>query len=131
MKILIVDDLVGNRMMLSTILAPLGHYDVATDGVEALEWVEAALTEGKPYDLIMLDIMMPNMDGQTALQAIRAREQEYHSKEAVIIMVSADTSPDAVTQAFFKGYCTDYLAKPITRQMVLDKLKEYGLIAEA
>jgi two-component system chemotaxis response regulator CheY len=48
----------------------------------------------------------------------------------VIIMVTADSSPDAVTQAFFKGYCTDFMAKPITRQAMLDKLREYKLIED-
>ena len=134
MRILVVDDILANRMMLGSILTPLGHCDMATNGVEAVEWVEAALAEEDPYDLILLDIMMPKMDGQAALQLIREKEASYHvtgAKESVIIMVKADSSEDAVTQAFFKGYCTDFLAKPIIRQVLLDKLREYGLITDA
>ena len=133
MKVLIVDDILENRRLLGGILSPFGQCDMAGNGVEAVELVEAALAEERPYNLILLDIMMPKMDGLAALQVIRTKEQEYGvmgTKESVIIMVTADNSPDAVTQAFFKGYCTDFLAKPITRQVMLDKLKEYKLIAE-
>ncbi len=133
MKILIVDDILENRRLLHGILSSFGHCDMAGNGVEAVELVEAALAEESPYNLILLDIMMPKMDGLAALQAMRAKEEEYGvkgSRESVIIMVTADGSPDSATQAFFKGYCTDYLVKPITRQVLLDKLKEYKLIAD-
>ncbi|MEO5340672.1 MAG: response regulator [Magnetococcus sp. MYC-9] len=130
MKVLIVDDILANRMLLRSIMAPMGSCDMATNGVEALEWVEAALAAGEPYTVILLDIMMPKMDGQAALQAIRMKEQAYGmtgARESVILMVTADGSPDAVTQAFFKGYCSDFLTKPITRQVLMDKLREYHL----
>ncbi|MBF0583068.1 MAG: response regulator, partial [Magnetococcales bacterium] len=98
-----------------------------------VEWVEAALESEEPYELILLDVMMPKMDGQTALQAIRAKEQEHGRvgvKESVILMVTADNSPETVTRAFFDGYCTDFLAKPITRQVLMNKLREYHLITD-
>ncbi|WP_130470986.1 response regulator [Candidatus Magnetaquicoccus inordinatus] len=132
MKILIVDDVVANRIMLGNFLTPLGQCDMATNGVEALDWVEAALAENRPYDLILLDIMMPKMDGQETLKAIRDLEQTHQQsggKEAVILMVTAYDAPEMVTQAFFKGYCTDFLSKPITRQVLMDKLQEYGLLS--
>lgn len=133
MKILIVDDMIENRVLLNSILSSFGPCDVAANGVEAVELVEAALAEERPYHLILLDVMMPKQDGLSALQVMRKREQEYGLtgvQESVILMVTADSSPDTVTRAFFKGYCTDFLVKPITRQVLLDKLKEYKLIAE-
>ncbi|MEO5350465.1 MAG: response regulator [Magnetococcus sp. YQC-3] len=133
MKILVVDDMVENRMLLSGFLSEFGQCDMAVNGVEAVELVEAALAEEMPYNLILLDIMMPKMDGLAALRAMRTKEQEYGvmgSKESVIIMVTADSSPDSVTQAFFKGYCTDFLPKPITRQVLFDKLNEYKLVTQ-
>ncbi|MEO5333157.1 MAG: response regulator [Magnetococcus sp. YQC-5] len=131
MKILIVDDLREYNQFLSDILLPFAHCDIAINGADALGYVETAMIEKKPYDVILLDIMMPKMDGQVALQAIRAMEHEYGmvgAKEAVIIMVTALDSPFAAMEAFFRGYCTDYLTKPITRQVLLDKLREYHLI---
>ncbi|MBF0184374.1 MAG: response regulator [Magnetococcales bacterium] len=130
MKVLIVDDVVANRIMLGNFLSSLGQCDMATNGVEALDWVEAALAENRPYDLILLDIMMPKMDGQATLKAIRDLEQAHQQtgrQESVILMVTAYDAPEMVTKAFFKGYCTDFLSKPITRQVLMDKLQEYGL----
>ncbi|MBF0134799.1 MAG: response regulator [Magnetococcus sp. DMHC-1] len=131
MKCLIVDDVLENRRLLHGILSPFALCDMATDGAEAIKFVETSLDEEKPYDLILLDIMMPNVDGLDALLKIRAMEREYGMtgpREAVIIMVTANDSPLAAIEAFFKGYCTDYLTKPITRQALLDKLHEYGLV---
>ncbi|MBF0295713.1 MAG: response regulator [Magnetococcales bacterium] len=131
MKILIVDDQLQGRQLLSALLRPFGHCDQAADGREAVFLVESALASKAPYDLILLDIMMPEMNGQAALHAIRAAERDHGLagvKEAVIFMVTGVSSAPAVIEAFFKGYCTDYLTKPITRQILLDKLQEYHLI---
>lgn len=131
MKSLIVDDILENRLLLYSIIHPFGPCDQAANGLEAVDLVEAAIADEIPYDLILLDIMMPKMDGQRALRTIRTLEQEYGfsgSNEAVILMVTAVDTPEAATEAFFTGYCTDYLLKPITRQIVLEKLQEYGLI---
>ncbi|MBF0125214.1 MAG: response regulator, partial [Magnetococcales bacterium] len=131
MKTLIVDDILENRKLLQDILKPYGSCDMAADGFEALAFVEAALDEEEPYNLILLDIMMPKLDGQAALQRIRALEQQHGcvgTKEAVIFMVTANDSPREAASAFFKGYCSDYLTKPILRQTLISKLQEYRLI---
>ncbi|MBF0179715.1 MAG: response regulator [Magnetococcales bacterium] len=131
-KILIVDDHLHGRQLLHAILRPFGHCDLAENGMDAVVLVEDALRHNAHYDLILLDIMMPEMNGQAALHAIRAAERDLGmagNKEAVIFMVTGVSSTPAVIEAFFKGYCTDYLTKPITRQILLDKLQEYRLIA--
>ncbi|MBF0163001.1 MAG: response regulator [Magnetococcales bacterium] len=131
MKTLVVDDSPMFCRLMCDILSSFGPCDMAVNGMDALGLVEKALVEQAPYQLILLDIMMPKMDGQVALQAIRAMEQKYGvpgAEEVVILMVTALDSPFAVTEAFFKGYCTDYLVKPITRQDLFDKLREYKLI---
>ncbi|MBF0158081.1 MAG: response regulator [Magnetococcales bacterium] len=133
MKILIVDDILENRKLLQDLLKPYGSCDMAADGVEALTFVEAAIDEEEPYDLILLDVMMPRMDGQLALEKIRTLEQERGlsgAGESIIFMVTANDSPRQAASAFFKGYCTDYLMKPVMRQVLLDKMREYRLIAD-
>ena len=132
MKILIVDDEPNNRILLQKIMAPYGDCITAVDGLEAVEIFEFALTDEEPVDIIMLDIMMPRMDGQEALKRIRALEKEYQipAREMVFVfMVSALDTEKQVAEAFFRGYCTDFLSKPITSDRVLRKLKEYGLIS--
>ncbi|MBF0427672.1 MAG: response regulator [Magnetococcales bacterium] len=131
MKILISDDENHNRMLMEKILSPYGMCDLVENGLEAVEAFELSLADGEPYDFICLDIMMPEMDGQEALRRIRALERDQNideSDEAVIFMVTALNTEDQVVQAFFRGGCTDYLAKPVTRDKVLDKMRQYNLI---
>ncbi|MEO5377463.1 MAG: response regulator [Magnetococcus sp. DMHC-6] len=131
MKILIVDDEKNNRQVLAQIMAPFGEYDFAKDGREALEIFQLAIEDKTPYQLVLLDIMMPIMNGQEALFAMRAFEKEKGysgSKETSIFIVSALDTEKQVVEAFFKGGCTDYITKPIIRSHLLAKLREYHLI---
>ncbi len=128
MRVLIVDDLLENRKLLRDILRKFAECEVASSGEEALELFSMELEDGDPFDLVLLDIMMPGMDGQETLKQMRAVEEGLQirgTEEAVIIMVTAMDSPQAVTAAFFQGKCTDYIAKPINREKLMDKLGEY------
>ena len=74
MKFLIAEDDFTSSLLLQGLLKPYGTSDIAANGKEAVEAVRAALKARKYYDLICLDIMMPEMDGQTALKEIRDLE---------------------------------------------------------
>ncbi|MBF0589799.1 MAG: response regulator [Magnetococcales bacterium] len=134
MKVLIVDDQFENRKLLRVMLKNHASCDMVGNGMEAVEMFEGELLEGAPYDLVLLDIMMPGMDGQEALRKIRAIEREREitgSDEAKVIMITALDSPKQVIQAFFQGGCTDYLTKPITQKILLDKLVENDCLSAA
>ncbi|MBF0127334.1 MAG: response regulator [Magnetococcales bacterium] len=131
MKILIADDEPHNRLLMERILEPFGVCDLVVNGQEAVEACELAIGDSEPYHLICLDIMMPEMDGQDALQRIRALERTNgidEGHEATIFMVTALNTEEHVVRAFFHGGCTDYIAKPVTRGLVVDKLRQYGLV---
>ncbi|MBF0610055.1 MAG: response regulator [Magnetococcales bacterium] len=131
LKILIVDDDFNNRMVLRGILQTFGDCDMVIDGSEATEIFEIALADGKPYDLVLLDIMMPVMDGYAALQRIRQLEQEYGVKpreETVVIMVTALDTPRSIFRAFYDSGCTDYVVKPVSRETIMNKLMQHGLV---
>ena len=131
MNILIVDDLLHNCKLLSNILKPYGHCDTADSGQQAVDLFESALEEGTPYDLVLLDIMMPEMDGQEVLKHMRRIEKEYGiepREETIIIMVTAVDAKTEVEEAFERGGCTDYLNKPVSSGKLLVKLSEHGLI---
>ncbi|MBF0319663.1 MAG: response regulator [Nitrospirae bacterium] len=132
MKILIADDDLNNRTVLHGMLAGYGECDVVVTGKEAYEAFILAHEENKPYDLICLDIMMPVMDGNEALVKIRDYEKEMGlnvpSTEAKIVMTTALDHPKDIIKAFYKGGCTAYLTKPITKKALIEQLQDIGLL---
>ena len=131
MRILIVeDDFVGRKIM-HKLLMEYGECDIAVDGAEAVKAFDLAWESGSPYDVLFLDIMMPNMSGHEALQVIRAKEKERGvplSKEVKVIMTSALDDVKNVTQSFFQGGASAYLVKPIERRKIIDELRKLELI---
>ncbi|MBF0568637.1 MAG: response regulator [Nitrospirae bacterium] len=133
MRILIAEDDFTSRTLLQHFLSPYGECDVTVNGMEAVEAFMLAVDEGQPYDLICLDIMMPELDGIKALKAIRDKERDSgvaSHDEVKVVMTTALDSPKDVIEAYYRGGCTDYLTKPIDTQKLLNLLKGYGLIGK-
>jgi two-component system chemotaxis response regulator CheY len=131
MKTLIVEDNFLNRMLLQEYLKGYGECHIAVNGKEAVDAVRAALESGAPYDLICLDIMMPEMDGQEALKKIRAVEESYmiiHGRNSVIIMTTALKDLKNVTEAY-NNMCDGYITKPIRKEKFLEDLRKLKLIS--
>ncbi|MBF0270451.1 MAG: response regulator [Magnetococcales bacterium] len=131
MKILIADDDVNSRVILTSILAPHGECHEVMNGVEAVAAFKTALEKNDPYQLVCMDIMMPEMDGQEAVLAIRAAEKDHQvaaNDETVVIMTSALDTLDSIIRSFDQGGCNAYLGKPIRRAALLEKVRNYGLI---
>jgi two-component system chemotaxis response regulator CheY len=130
MKFLIVEDDPSGIMLLKTILAGYGDVDEVIDGTAAVEAFDNAWAQGKPYDVIFLDIMMPGMNGHDVLLAIRERERERRLpqvKEVKVIMTTALDNAESVSQAFLKGRASAYLVKPILRAKVLEEMRKLGI----
>lgn len=131
MKALVVEDDFASRKLLQRILQPYGEADVAVNGLEAIQAFSKALEEGTPYDLICMDIMMPEMDGQFALKHIRRIEKEKgitSAQEAKIIMTTALDDPKNVVEAYYKGGATSYLSKPIDKRALIQTIKDLKLL---
>ncbi len=131
MKILIADDELQNRKLLRDYLKAYGHCDMVADGKAAVELFTADLEDGDPYDLILLDIMMPVMDGQKALSKIRAAEKKIDPqgvKQTPVLMVTGLDSSLQAMEAYFRGGCSDYITKPVIRTALLEKLRKLRLI---
>lgn len=131
MKTLIVEDDFTSRLLLQAMLHRHGEAHIAVNGKEAVAAVRAALDAGQPYDLICLDILMPEMDGQTALREIRALEQAkgiVSTHGAKILMTTAVSDMESVCQAF-AGLADAYLTKPYDRAQLLEELRRLELIA--
>jgi len=104
--ILIIDDILTNRIFLSSILEDEGYQSIflAASAKEAYN-----ILETQKIDLILLDVMMPEIDGIEACQQIRKKEE---SSKTPIIMVTADDSDETLAQSFKVG-ANDYVTKPI------------------
>lgn len=130
LKMLIVDDEYSARKLLEHLLCKLGTCDMAGNGREAVTAVEQALARNEPYDLICLDIQMPNLDGQEALKEIRQLETDHGiwpGKGARIIMTTAIDDSSNIMKAFIEQ-CESYLIKPIERVTLLREMVKQGLI---
>ena len=133
MKTLVVEDDFISRTMLQEILQPYGICHVVANGQECMAAFRQALEKGAPYDLICLDIMMPEMDGQTALKQLRKIELENGiggSDLSKVIMVTALDDPKNIMESFMKGTCQAYLTKPINAEQLLGQCRKLGLIGE-
>ena len=130
MRILIAEDDFTSRVLIQELLKKYGSSHIAINGQEAVEAVRTALEAKKPYDLICLDIMMPVMDGQTALRQIRELEEArgiISTYGAKIVMVTAlDDVKNSM--AAFHNLCDGYLVKPINSKLLIAKLRELKLI---
>ncbi len=130
MKCLVIDDDFDSRRLLQKILHPFAYVDVATDGEEGVLAFHQALKENEPYQLITLDLVMPNSDGQQALREIREIEKEMGiaQKDGVkIIVVSGLDDNREIHDAFFLGNATSYMMKPVRRQVLLEEVENLGL----
>lgn len=130
MRILIAEDDFYSRKLMLAYLTPLGDCDVAANGLEAWEAFLDAADEGNPYQLICLDIMMPEMDGQVVLQKIREEEEKRalgRYARAKILMVTA-LDEMKVIMSSFHSLCDGYIMKPLEKSQLLDKVREIGAI---
>jgi len=130
-KVLIVEDDFFCRQLLMELLK--NHFEIihiAVNGREAVDAFNLSLDDQEPYDLICLDIMMPEMDGHAALQEIRKLEQKKGIGGNILVKVlmttALNTSKDIVA-AFVKGSCEGYLTKPLDHEKLDEYLKKFGL----
>lgn len=130
MKTLIVEDDFTSRLVLHTFLSRYGECHIAVNGAEAVRAFRSALESGRSYDLICMDIMMPEMDGKEAVRQVRAIEAEHRilsTSGAKIIMTTAVSEIKEVAKCFH-DLCDAYLVKPIDLSKLLQQVKAYQLV---
>lgn len=131
MRFLIVEDEFTSRTLLTALLKDFGECDAASDGVQCVEKFQQALDEKRPYDLVCMDVMMPNKDGHQALKEIRRIEHDMAIApvdEVKVIMVTALNDPKTVVKAYYKGGAAAYLPKPIEIETLHAILRDLALI---
>ncbi|MCG8412250.1 MAG: hybrid sensor histidine kinase/response regulator [Bacteroidales bacterium] len=116
-RILIVDDNPKNLQILGNILKQSGYkLEFATDGVQAIDWLK-----NTDFDLILLDIMMPVMDGFEACRRIR---ENYSKDKLPIIFLTAKTDNESIINGFKLGG-QDYITKPFDSHELLARVNTH------
>jgi PAS domain S-box-containing protein len=121
LSILLVDDAPQNRMLIKAYLKKTPHrVDEAQDGQAAVDKFKAG-----EYDLVLMDIQMPVMDGLTATRLIRSWEKEHRRAPTPVVAVTADSMIEHTERSFEAG-CNAHLAKPIKKEKLLAVVEEFG-----
>ncbi len=130
MKTLIVEDDFTSRLVLQTYLARYGECHIAVNGWEAVEAFRSAWEGGQPYDLICMDIMMPEMDGREAVRHVRKIEEARGIPSSAGVKIIMTTAIDDVKEvmACFHELCDAYLVKPINLSELLKQVQAYELV---
>lgn len=122
-KILVVDDNKENRELLVEILRDSAQCTAVDNGKDAIEAYNQSL-KNQPFDIMLLDIVMPEIDGLEILRKIRDIEKSVGialGDGIPIIMVTAHKKP--FLSAFYQG-CTDYILKPIDADKLIQKIDQ-------
>ncbi len=122
LKILVVEDGKENRMLIRAYLKKSPHtLDMAENGQEGFEKFKSA-----HYDMVLMDMRMPVMDGYTATQEIRRWEQVQGRTATPIIALTAHALK-ADRQKCLDAGCSDYLSKPVKKVDLLKKIEEHAI----
>jgi PAS domain S-box-containing protein len=122
LSVLVAEDNEINALLMRSLLARLGHRVViASNGAEALESWLAARSAGAPYDLILMDVQMPELDGVEAAKRIRAREAGEPGRRTPILALTANALVED-RYACFEAGMDGFLIKPLDRDKLVEAL---------
>jgi two-component system, chemotaxis family, chemotaxis protein CheY len=132
MKCLIVEDDKVSSRVLEKMIARHGSSDAVASGLGALELFRQAHDALSPYDLILMDIMIPEIDGLQSVLDIRKMETLMEipwPQRVAIVMVTSLDDPHIVAKALLELDASSYLVKPIRVQKLDDELRALKLIS--
>lgn len=132
LRCLVVDDDPVGRELLILNLQGIASCDCAVNGRDALEKYSASL-DTAPYDLIFLDIVMPELDGNEAAKTIRRMELERGitpDKGVNIIVLSSLNTPQDIVKSYISAQSAAHLVKPLNAVKLKKTLRQLGLIPE-
>ena len=133
-RVLIVDDLeVNQRILQGLLLHDQMRVAAASSGAEALEQLRAAASRGEPYQLVVLDFMMPEMDGEALIQAIRTDKDPRVAHVPAVLLSSSGQRGDAkiYSEMGFSGYLPKPIQAEHLRRVLATVLGMRGAVVKA
>ena len=130
MRCLIVEDDQSSRALMMRYLEDYFDCDVAVDGEQAISVFEKSLEKDEPYDLICLDIMMPNMDGHQVLRKIRQLEtsRDIVCSDGVKVVMTTALDDSLNVMSSFREGCEAYVTKPVKISKLFSELHKLNLL---
>ncbi len=126
MKILIVDDELVSRKKMQKIMESFGECDAVDSGKAAMSAFKKAWESWTPFDLITLDVSMPDMDGTEVLCELKEIEKEKgipKEKQVKILMVTSSSDKDTIITCI-QAECDDYAVKPFDKEIISEKIEK-------
>ena len=118
MRALVIEDDYVSGKVIKKMLSVYGECDVASSGEKGLAMFFEAVESGKKYDVICLDIMMPEMDGYEATREIR----KFNERVAIIAQTAYGLSGDR--EKAMEAGCNDYIAKPLKKEYLVELMRK-------
>jgi HD-like signal output (HDOD) protein/CheY-like chemotaxis protein len=128
MRVLIVDDEPVSRNLLEKVMRDIAECEAADSGVTAIVAYKKALETWAPFDLMTLDISMPEMNGKEVLNQIRKIEKDkgiQRDRQIKIFMVSGHSDKETIVRCVEIG-CDDFISKPFNKRIIAGKLEKLG-----
>ncbi|HEX2958846.1 MAG TPA: response regulator [Chitinispirillaceae bacterium] len=128
MRILIVDDDITSGLVMQKMLSRYGETTITTDGRQALETFKEHILKKGPFDLMFLDIMLPEMDGQEVLKNIRDFEEQnwIFGSDGIKIIMTTALDDNKNIMAAFRSQCEGYIVKPISLSKIRTQMQALG-----
>jgi len=125
--LILEDDLISGKLM-QKYLGPFGDCTLVVDGKEAIQTFDQSVSNGCMYQLLLLDIMVPEVHGKDVLKRIREIEEQHNvppKRRSRVIMTTSLSDTSNVVESF-KSKCDSYLVKPIDRNKLIHELAALG-----
>jgi len=129
-KILIIEDNPVAQLLQKNIMSDFGVCDTVDGGEAGIDLFSLALEEKSPYDIILLDLVMPGMGGADVLKKIRKIENSHHVKglDRSKVVVSTTTTESATLMDLFRAEADSYIFKPLTKEKITREMTNLKLI---
>jgi CheY-like chemotaxis protein/HPt (histidine-containing phosphotransfer) domain-containing protein len=126
LRILLVDDNVINQKVASRLLQQLGYQaSIAKNGLEAIKALEQ-----RPYDVILMDVQMPDMDGLETTRCIRSRQREAsphpHFRQRIVVIAMTANAMHGDREKCAAAGMDEYIPKPVRPEVLQNALQRYG-----